>query len=283
MTSSTISGNTAYGGGGIDAQGDVIVTHSLIVGNWASFSGGGIRADGTTIVTNSTVSGNFAYSRACYLYYGGCQLTSEGGGISSSRNFSLVNLTNSIVAHNWLGDPLTTPPGTRVSSNCSEVVTDNGHNFADDDTCGPGFADITPDVHFDTMLADNGGPTWTHALLPGSIAIDAAGDCGLATDQRSFLRWDGSCDSGAFEFAATSPDADQDGVLDEVDVCLDTLIPESVPTRRLGVNRWALVDEDEWFDTTPPPGGGGGPDFEFTILDTGGCSCEQIIEAWALG
>ena len=46
---------------------------------------------------------------------------------------------------------------------------------------------------------------------------------------------------------------------DEVDLCPDTVIPESVPTNNLGVNRWALVDEDLSFDTTAPPGGGNGP------------------------
>jgi hypothetical protein len=56
-----------------------------------------------------------------------------------------------------------------------------------------------------------------------------------------------------------------------------------VPTKKLGINRWALVDDDGAFDTAPPPGGGGGPDFTFTVADTGGCSCEQIIEAWDLG
>ncbi len=52
------------------------------------------------------------------------------------------------------------------------------------------------------MLADNGGPTLTHALLAGSNAIDLAGACGLATDQRLALRDDGSCDSGSLEFGA---------------------------------------------------------------------------------
>jgi len=59
-------------------------------------------------------------------------------------------------------------------------------------------------------LADNGGPTFTHALLPGSPAIDAAGGgCG-PLDQRGSSRpqdgdGDGSslCDAGAFEAPAT--------------------------------------------------------------------------------
>jgi hypothetical protein len=51
-------------------------------------------------------------------------------------------------------------------------------------------------------LADNGGPTQTHALLPGSPAIDAASDdCPPpATDQRGVSRPQGAkCDIGAFE------------------------------------------------------------------------------------
>ena len=50
-------------------------------------------------------------------------------------------------------------------------------------------------------LADNGGPTWTHALLPGSPALDAADDAICpATDQRGTARPQGPhCDIGAFE------------------------------------------------------------------------------------
>ncbi|MGB6992695.1 MAG: hypothetical protein WBG00_05635, partial [Thermoanaerobaculia bacterium] len=76
-------------------------------------------------------------------------------------------------------------------------------------------------------------------------------------------------------------DGDDDGVLDPVDVCPGTVIPESVPTKSLGTNRWALVDDDGIFDTKPP--NGNGPGDSFTIGDTGGCSCEQIIEALGLG
>ena len=78
-------------------------------------------------------------------------------------------------------------------------------------------------------------------------------------------------------------DADGDGVTDAADLCADTAIPEGVPTVRLGVNRFALVDGDGTFDTTPPPGGGQGPGLSFTIEDTAGCSCEQIIGLLGLG
>lgn len=71
-------------------------------------------------------------------------------------------------------------------------------------------------------------------------------------------------------------DADNDGVADSVDVCLGTAIPEEVPTRRLGNNRFALVDDDLEFDS-------GKSKAAFTIGDTGGCSCEQVIQALDLG
>jgi hypothetical protein len=76
-------------------------------------------------------------------------------------------------------------------------------------------------------------------------------------------------------------DSDGDGVLDDDDFCPGTVIPEGVPTVRLGVNRFALVDEDHIFDTTPPRGRG--PAVEFTTADTAGCSCEQIIVEMDLG
>ena len=61
-------------------------------------------------------------------------------------------------------------------------------------------------------LANNGGPTQTHALLSGSVAIDAVSDCTdtdnnpLTTDQRGVLRPQGSaCDVGAYEFFVATP------------------------------------------------------------------------------
>ena len=71
-------------------------------------------------------------------------------------------------------------------------------------------------------------------------------------------------------------DSDGDGVVDGLDVCPDTVIPESVPTERLGPNRFALVDGDTVFDT---PGGA----VVYTTQDTAGCSCEQIIRELGLG
>lgn len=78
-------------------------------------------------------------------------------------------------------------------------------------------------------------------------------------------------------------DGDRDGVEDALDLCPGTVSPSGVPTVRLGVNRFEDIDGDGELDTTPPPGGGRGPTRSYTLEDTAGCTCEQIIDARGLG
>ncbi len=104
---------------------------------------------------------------------------------------------------------------------CGGVIISLGHNLvgagAGCSSDGPGDLTVTPATVFMTVLGplqDNGGPTETHALLPGSLAIDAglpvctdANSVALTTDQRGLPRpVDGNndgivaCDIGAVEF-----------------------------------------------------------------------------------
>jgi hypothetical protein len=87
---------------------------------------------------------------------------------------------------------VTSFPGTIVS---------NGHNLDGDGTCGLGEPTDLPGT--DPLLgplADNGGPSETHALLPGSPAIDAGPPTCEATDQRGVPRpQEAACDIGAYE------------------------------------------------------------------------------------
>jgi predicted extracellular nuclease len=77
-------------------------------------------------------------------------------------------------------------------------------------------------------------------------------------------------------------DNDNDGVLDVLDNCPGTVLPESVPTSgQLKPNHWALTDADFDFDTTAPKGKD--PGRSYSTTDTAGCSCEQIIQAQGLG
>ena len=76
-------------------------------------------------------------------------------------------------------------------------------------------------------------------------------------------------------------DSDGDGVTDNLDVCAGTTIPEAAGMTKLGVNRWALHDDDREFDTTNS--NGRSPELSYDIFDTAGCSCEQIVEEQHLG
>jgi hypothetical protein len=85
----------------------------------------------------------------------------------------------------------------------SSVLTSGGHNLVQDDTCNPVASDIINAGAGVGPLANNGGATPTHALLPGSPAINAGDDAQCpATDQRGVSRPQGAhCDIGAFELA----------------------------------------------------------------------------------
>ena len=72
-------------------------------------------------------------------------------------------------------------------------------------------------------------------------------------------------------------DSDGDGVADADDACPGTVVPEGVPTVALGVNRYALTDGDRTFDTVAQHGRR--PGDVFTLDDTRGCSCEQVVAA----
>jgi predicted outer membrane repeat protein len=133
-------------------------------------SGGGLVALGPVTVTNGTITGN-----------------DEGGLVTGS----LISITvkNSIIANNF-------------GRNCYGPIHSLGHNLVNDNTCPlAASGDLTNTNPLLGPLADNGGPTLTQALLPGSPAINHGDNNGCPlVDQRGFLRL-GGCDIGAFEFA----------------------------------------------------------------------------------
>ena len=116
--------------------------------------------------------------------------TAGSGGISNVG--AAVTLVNTIGANNLGGD-------------CSGAITSLGHNLDGDGSCGlSGPGDLSGVDPILGPLADNGGPTFTHALLPASMAIHAGDDTAApATDQRGFPRF-GPSDIGAFEVQPVS-------------------------------------------------------------------------------
>lgn len=187
---STISGNSAaYGGGIEDDAADVTVSNSTISGNSATGgNGGGINfpsSDGGSVtVSNSTISGNSAIGK--------------GGNIADTNINGPFTLTGTIVAN------------SKGAPNCTRMITDKGYNLDSGTSCR--FHKKTDLNNTNPMLGplrNNGGPTQTMALQPGSKAIDwvALGNC-PATDQRGHKRPDAheqSCDIGAYESAYTNP------------------------------------------------------------------------------
>lgn len=118
--------------------------------------------------------------------------------------------------------------------------------------------------------ADPGHP-YVYPIRAATIGPDEDGD-GVADDV------DNCPDSPN----PSQADGDGDGVGDVCDYCPGTAIPEAdVPTVQLGINRFALIDGDGIFDTIRPRGRG--PDRAYTLLETGGCSCEQVIARQGLG
>jgi CSLREA domain-containing protein len=214
ITNSTISGNASNSGGGIWNEGILEVTNSTISGNSASSDGGGILCSGIAtslvMITNSTISGNSAGIDGGGIFnfelstvditnstISGNSAVFDGGGIWNYSSFG-VSIKNSIVANS--------PSG----KDCATDATFNafGVNYATDESC-PGFTQTSVLALNLGPLANNGGPTQTHALLPGSVAIDAATDCTLlhgttpvTEDQRGVSRPQpsgGTCDVGAYE------------------------------------------------------------------------------------
>jgi hypothetical protein len=180
---STLSGNSAnLRGGGIESYGGPMLIEASTLADNSSASGGGFQDDGssnTTVVT-STLSGN------------------TGGDITQLAG--PLNLEATIVANSLSGP------------DCSGTIIDHGENLADDGSCGLIYSSDFPDspAGLDPRgLENNGGPTATIALEPGSPAIDGVNDEPHSTlvcakpDQRGVAR-SNPCDIGAVDAVVTS-------------------------------------------------------------------------------
>ncbi len=204
----TVTGNDArLNGGGIASEGALSVYASTIANNRAAGgSGGGIAASvGSLFVQDATVSGNSAP-------------TGSGGGILTSVPTQLWHATIAANrAEGGGGVTFAAQDGVQTRStlfaqntpvNCASPGADEtSGSLSDDLTCGlTGEGDAQGVDALLDKLADNGGPTDTHALKPGSPAVDA-GDpkfC-LSVDQRGEERMiDGHCDIGAYEAPSES-------------------------------------------------------------------------------
>ena len=178
------SANGGDGGGINNASGTLIIINSTVRGNSADGGGGGISASGTTIeISDSTISGNAAGG-------GDNHIPGQGGGIFGAGTISNctvswntawgdngfkgpglgggiysfgVTITNSILSYN----------SATEGDNIYGGVISLGYNVCSDDCGLNGPGDLNNTDPLLGPLQNNGGPTFTHELLPGSPAIDA--------------------------------------------------------------------------------------------------------------
>lgn len=217
LNNTTVSGNSAGsggsgGGGGAGIEnysGTATLNNSTVSDNTiiGSLQGSGISNFDTVILNNSTVSGNKGGSGSgIYVFVGSVELNNST--VSNNQYEGIVNqagqvrLHNTIIAGNGSKDCFN-------DTSYSGTITSYGYNLIGDgtfcafalntgDQVGTSVNPINPHL---TPLQNNGGPTFTHALVDGSPAI-SAGDPAICPtiDQRGVARPVGAhCDIGAYE------------------------------------------------------------------------------------
>jgi hypothetical protein len=234
VINSTFTGNGASGGGGIANEGGTLtVTASTLSGNFGADGAGITNGGRLAVIMNSTLSGNIVSARGGF----GAALSIYAGAQTIIANSTLS--ANSVTASDGFGGGLaivgvgtqTLIRNTIIAGNNAASAPDmhgqvnsQGHNLIGDGTGGSGYTDTdlvgTAQNPINPMLGrleDNGGPTWTHALLSGSPALNAGDPDELGNpDQRGVLR-SGGVNIGAYQasasaFVLTAPDTVTAGV-----------------------------------------------------------------------
>jgi predicted outer membrane repeat protein len=226
----TFSANNSATGGGIGfINGALLVESSLFVNNIASADGGGIGTVANPIVgtlsgftvRNSTFSGNEAANTGgaiqanqlgtLFLYNTTVTKSKSSlGAVYHTDNVNppgFVNIESSIITDNITTG---TEANLNFTSGLGNMVINNSAVFSVTGAfTGSGNLPLATDYKLDPNLANNGGPTQTHALLSGSPAINTGSNpASLAFDQRGpgFARTSGAgTDMGAFEVQVATP------------------------------------------------------------------------------
>lgn len=249
ITSSSFITNSAPKGGAVRFAGTIVaysavgtglnIHNSDFIMNQATDHGAALfitsDPDSSVVLENNTVSQNFGptaiYNSGPLLIRHNTIVFNDGKGVYTAPTHTEITIQDSIVANNVL------------DCDISRNLVPLGSNISSDYSCS-GFSIIADPLL--EPLANNGGPTMTHALPPSSPAVDAAtGDCPV-TDQRGEVRPGGNaCDLGAYESGVASlgdtiigdipeldtsepPDKGGPGPLPDLDICVarvEMLVP----------------------------------------------------------
>ena len=267
INNSTISGNQAFQGGGLFSNGgvtgsiaSVTINNSTFSGNYADQFAGAIvnladeGGQATVTVTNSTFAGNSS-----------CNCNSDAGAIFNDGNTqpggAVLEMANTIFK-GGLENP-------RNIDNQGGVVISDGYNLTNDagvlNTNGGigGFTGPGDQLNTDPILGplqDNGGPTFTHALLKGSPAVNA-GDPNFAPppffDQRGpgFDRVaNGRIDVGSFEVqSGTTPTPTPTTTATATPTAISTATATATPTTTATPTATARPTPTPRLQPTPKP------------------------------
>jgi predicted outer membrane repeat protein len=213
-------------GSGIVSGGKLTVINSTIKNNQAVGSGGGIYSSGTLTLKNSTITQNQADAGGGIAITGNAadnsilnstiaQNTASTGGGISIHAIAAVEVNNSTFAGNSavqgaeieMVGPATQLTATNTIFVCTPENT-NCYQYSNNIGLTNSILGVgTLGDYGLAALVDNGGPTQTMALLPGSQLIDTGNDTSCETaDQRGIARPKGShCDIGAYEYEDLTP------------------------------------------------------------------------------
>ncbi len=239
FSNNVITGNGVAGSGqggavwhGSGDQSPLVVTASTFQDNRANINGGAIWVNVPAHIMNSTFAGNQAINPALptdnwqrgfggalsggagvHLLnntFSGNHAGFVGGSVAASGSPGLPDNQSGMIAENTIFVNNTGGNIWGIQQNCTRNLTDAGGNLQyparvtgnwNDYECLENQASVDPLLQ---GLADNGGPTLTVALDPGSPAagIGSSGSCPVF-DQRGLLRGAGPCDGGAYELGAS--------------------------------------------------------------------------------
>lgn len=258
-------------GGGIYASGNLVLLRSTLTANQANLGGGLLQGGGTLTIEQSTLALNSArWGGAVFIGAGTVTMRSStltgnsaerGGGLYAQlgtrtlEQMTFVNNTATDAGGGIYGEGVPRIGSAVIrtknlilsGSSCAGVFTAwnaQGANFDSGTSCADRFNASSPGTFTGNAtlnlgpLADNGGPTETHALNTGSAALDAATDCttynggsSITADQRGVMRPQGTeCDAGAYELLAT------------LSAPATILVDETFPGSGVGVVDWNPYD-----------------------------------------